>query len=426
MLAASKIVSARSQALPRSRRRTRHALFLAFLASCSSAASLLILKFAPVPFFWIWAAWAAVSFVAIFQVQSDWPRAILLNFGIVACLLAGGEAYLSANEYTSPVYPDGYFKHDDVLGWAPVKGIQTRVTKLGPAGLFHHPREQLYDVTYTIDSNRLRVAPPYRIGESADSVLFFGCSFTFGEGLGDNETLPYQVGVESGGLYRTFNFSFHGYAPNQMLASIEDGIVQRVVDPTPRYAYYIALPNHVWRVAGRVAWGGHAPRYLQDTNGTVYRAGNFEHHNPITLRLGLGRVAGQLKKSAIWRVLSTHDSRITDDDIRLYFAVVRRAQELLKAQYPEIQFRILLWPNQEVPQQRVTYEKMQDGFRRMGIPFDLVADILPGYKTNKSKYLLGPLDTHPNALANRLLAQYILGQITPASRRLSTPLRQSP
>ena len=105
------------------------------------------------------------------------------------------------------------------------------------------------------------------------------------------------------------------------------------------------------------------------------------------------------------------DSRITDDDIRLYFAVVRRSQELLTAQYPGIQFRVLLWPNQNVSQQRATYEKLQDGFRRMGIPVDRVEDILPGYRTDRAQYILGPADHHPNVLADRLLAQHVLSKV---------------
>ena len=149
----------------------------------------------------------------------------------------------------------GFTVHDDVLGWAPAKGIEAHAFKAGPPGLFHGPSGVLFDVDYTIDSSGLRVAPSWRKDDLTGTVLFFGCSFTFGEGLKDNETLPYQVGVQSRGRYRTFNFAFEAYGPNQMLAQIEHGMVQRVVDTTPQYAFYVAIPIHVWRVAGRDAWG---------------------------------------------------------------------------------------------------------------------------------------------------------------------------
>jgi hypothetical protein len=375
-------------------------------------ASLLILKFSPAPFFWLLLTWAAVFFATMFRIHGDWPRAILLNLGILATLLAGIEAYFYTNEYTPTIFSNGFIVPDDVLGWVPAKGIQAHAFKAGPAGLFHGPKGVLFDTNYTIDSNDLRVAPPWRKDDLAGTALFFGCSFTFGEGLKDNETLPYQVGEQSGGRYRTFNFAFDAYGPSQMLAEIEHGIVQRTVDTTPRYAYYIAIPNHVWRVAGRTAWGQHAPRYVLDADGTVHQAGHFENRQSLALRLGLGqRIEGQLNKSAMWRMLSMGDSRITDDDIRLYFAVVRRSKELLEAQYPGIQFRVILWPNQHVSQQRATYEKLRDGFRKMSIPVDLVEDILPGYSVDRSPFILSSADHHPNALADRLLAQQVLHEI---------------
>jgi len=144
----------------------------------------------------------------------------------------------------------------------------------------------------------------------------------------------------------------------------------------------------------------------------VHQEGFFGDRKPLALRLGLGkRIGGQLNKSALWREFSMGDSRITDDDIRLYFAVVRRSQQLLAAEYPGIQFRVLLWPSQNVAQQRATYLKLRDGFRQMGIPLDLVEDVLPGYSTDRSPYVLGPADHHPSALADRLLAHFVVSHI---------------
>jgi hypothetical protein len=393
----------------------RPALLLALLLAVV-AASLLILKIAPAPFFWIGLLWAAGFFGAILLVHGSWPRAILFNLGIVACLLAGTEGYLVTREYTPAIVSNGFYVRDDVLGWAPAKGIHAHAIKALPTGLLHGPAGLLFDVSYTIDSNGLRVAPQYRKDDLAGTVLFFGCSFTFGDGLNDNETLPYQVGSQSGGRYRTFNFGVGGYGPEQMLAAIAHGIVGRVVDTAPRYAYYIALPVHVWRVAGRTSMGLHGPRYVpryvRDEDGKVHQAGNFENLRPLALRLGLNRhVVGQLDKSALWRMFTMGDSRVTDDDVRLYFAIVRRSQELLTAEYPGIQFRVILYPTQQTWQQRAIYEKLREGFGRMGIPVDLVEDILPGYNADQSKFILSAVDTHPNALANRLLAQHVLTKI---------------
>ena len=169
-------------------------------------------------------------------------------------MLAGVEAYLITHEYTPRIFTPGFMVPDDALGWAPAKGMQATAMEAVRSGLFHRPVGKIFDTGYTIDSNGLRIAPPYSNDDLAGSVLFFGCSYTFGVGLNDDETLPYQVGVQSDGRYRTFNFAFVAYGPSQMLAAVETGRVGRVVDTPPRYAYYMAITHHVWRAAGRVGW----------------------------------------------------------------------------------------------------------------------------------------------------------------------------
>jgi len=392
--------------------RVRRPALLLTLSLSVVAASLLILKAAPPPFFWIGLVWVVGLIVAIFLANGSWLRAILFNVALMVSLGTAAEAYLTLHEYTPPIYLTPLYVHDDLLGWAPIKSHQAHAIKANASGLFHHPVGLLFDTTYTIDSNGLRRAPPYRTDDLAGTALFFGCSFTFGEGLKDSETLPFQVGDQSGGGYRTFNFGFQGYSPAQMLAAIEVGMVRRVVDTTPQYAFYVAIPTHVYRVAGRVGRPEHAPRYVLDRYGGVHQEGHFENREDLALARGLGfRIRGELAKSAIWRTLSTHDYSINDDDIRLYFAVVQRAQELLTAQYPDIQFRVILYPAMVGEPDRPIYEKLRDGFRQRGIPVDAVEDILPGYKRDRAAYILSPRDAHPSALANRLLAQYLLIKI---------------
>jgi len=390
--------------------RVHKRLLLVALVCGGAAASALILHAAPTPFFWLWLTWAVVCFVAIGCVSRDWQRSILLFIGLLSCLLACLEVYLSSHEYRPPIYPDGgYILPDSVLGWAPPPGIRARAISRAPDGLFHHSRGTIFDVTYTIDSSGLRVAPPYRKDELAGTILFFGCSFTVGEGLPDNETLPYQTGALSDGRYRTFNFAFHAYGANQMLAAIEHGRVEKIVDGGAQEAFYVAIPDHVWRVAGKVPWGGNAPRYVLAADGSVVQHGVMKDQPTLADRLHLKHGVRQLNKWALWRAISNPEGRITPDDIRLYLAVVERSREDLEAQFPGIRFRILLWPPQDTDaQHRRVYEQMRDGFQRMQIPTYLVQDALPGYSTDREKYILSTVDRHPNALADQILAQYVL------------------
>jgi len=115
----NEIASAAASDVTGAERRPRRLFVLTSIFSSAVAASLLTLKFAPSPFFWLWLAWAAAFLMAIPGVQGSWPRAILFNFAIVAILLASIEAYFVCNDvYLAPTVSDGFYVPDDALDGA--------------------------------------------------------------------------------------------------------------------------------------------------------------------------------------------------------------------------------------------------------------------------------------------------------------------
>ena len=89
--------------------------------------------------------------------------------------------------------------------------------------------------------------------------------------------------------------------------------------------------------------------------------------------------------------------------------VVRRSRDLLSAEYPGIKFHVILWVSWK--EEEALYRELQTGFRHMNIPVHLIEDILPGYTVDSMKYVLGTYDKHPNALANQIIADYVLAKI---------------
>ena len=164
------------------------------LALAALVLSGLCLKALPMPFVWFWLFWAVAFLGLIFCVRGSWPRALLFNAGVAAATLAAAEAYFSFQDKVVTFTPELRVK-DEILGWAPAKGMRTRETQ------FHHGRP-VYDVTQTIDSNGLRISAPAGKAPPDGTVIFFGCSVTYGDGLQDDETLPYQVCTQSRGRWR--------------------------------------------------------------------------------------------------------------------------------------------------------------------------------------------------------------------------------
>jgi hypothetical protein len=378
----------------------RPALFtaggLALLASSAMA-----LKFLPAPFIWIGWGWSFALVACALKSERSATRAVFFNIAVLPVLLAGTETYLTLHVPVRRFYSDGYFLPDDALGTAPARGM------VGHSTEYEHGK-LAYDVAYTIDSDGLRVAPPLNARAAVTSVLFLGCSFTFGEGLQDDQTLPYQVGEQSGGRYAIYNFSFHGYAPNQMLAAIESGRVQQTARIPPRYIVYTALPDHIARVAGKIPYGKHSPRYRLQPDGSVQRAGHFDDDEKQRSRF-TASLAGNLLKSAIYRWIASIQPHTNENDLHLFLALVRQSRDRLKAEYPGADFHVILWRN--FPYEQETYDKMQAGFAQMNIPTHLIENILPGYNANPQQYWITAENAHPNALANRLIARYVVSEI---------------
>jgi hypothetical protein len=376
---------------------------LRFFAICllaGLALSAIALKFLPAPFIWIGWGWSFSLLGGARKIKGPTTRAMVFNVAVLTVLLSGTETYLTFHKPVRRVFSDGYFLPDDDLGTAPARGI------VGHSTEYEHGK-LAYDVTYTIDSDGLRVAPPVTVAAPA-SVLFLGCSFTFGEGLQDDQTLPYQVGEQSGGQFAIYNFGFHGYAPNQMLAAIESGKVPQTVRTPPRYIVYTALPDHIARVAGKIPYGKHSPRYRLQSDGSVKRAGHFDDDEKQRSRFTASLV-GNLLKSAIYRWIASIQPRTNENDLRLFLAIVRESRDRLKAEYPDAKFQVILWRN--FPYEQETYNKMQAGFAQMNIPTHLIENILPDYNANAQQYWLTAENAHPNTLANRLIAHYVVSEI---------------
>ena len=92
---------------------------------------------------------------------------------------------------------DGLFALRPVTGWGPVHAGRYHVEKTDPK-----TGAAIYSADYTIDSNLVRQTLSC---EKGPAVVFFGCSYTFGLGLNDGETLPQAFADSLGRKQRVLN-----------------------------------------------------------------------------------------------------------------------------------------------------------------------------------------------------------------------------
>jgi hypothetical protein len=264
----------------------------------------------------------------------------------------------------------------------------------------HVGEEQIYSVTYGVGPDGLRVTP-----EPADSaqasILFFGCSMTFGSGLEDEDTLPYRVGVRARGLYATHNFALHGYGPHQMLSALEHGFVRdRVVLP-PRYAIYSGAPFHVRRVGG-VWWDPHGPRYLLGSDGGVEFRGRFSENAGRVQKIW-SRLRPRLQSSSLCRELMDRIRFERRENHDLFMAILDASRRRIESEYPGCEFHVIFWDDYG--------GEIHTDLETVGIRVHRMTKIIPGIADESLKYRLHKYDLHPNAETNDLIAKYVVASI---------------
>ena len=382
-------------------------LVSAIIIAISIIGSFLTLLIPKAPYVYIGLIWtAAVLFISL-KSKKGFIKLIGIYLAVIilAFTLFEGYLWLKSNQLyiTDKITPD-YYRVDKFLGYAPKKGIKIFEKK-------YYKDELVFDAKYSFDENGLRISPPFVESDVKGCILFFGCSFTYGQGVNDSETMPYQVGIKSHGKYHIYNFGVKGYGPHQMLSELEHNVVKNIVNSNgSTYAIYQAIPEHINRAAGLAFWDYYGPKYILGKNKEVRYAGNFDDYTVFPKK-----ILKYLNESLIYRNI-LGNARFFDDnkDIDLYEGIVIAAKEIFEKQYPGGEFHIMFWDNISSAgeiSQNLRWMKVLKFFSEKGLNIHLVSKILPDYQNNRSKFRLSPYDSHPSALAHKLIAEYVVQNI---------------
>jgi hypothetical protein len=247
-------------------------------------------------------------------------------------------------------------------------------------------------VTYTIDADGLRKTPV--AGQARRrKVAFFGCSFMFGHGVEDDQTLPYYFVKDSDGASEAFNFAGEGWGPHQMLREIENGFVRRVAG-SPDLAIYEVIPDHLRRVAGRAPWED-GPKYELCPGDEACYSGPY-HSGFYSL------FRRWLDQSWTVKYLDYHFTRLSRaSDIPLFLAVLERTRTLLAES--GTRFLIVLWDQNDLSRTMMRTLRANR--------FDVIAmsSVVP--ESERKEHPLIQLDRHPSPETNQAIARYLWSNV---------------
>ncbi len=373
------------------------------------------------PFFYIGIELCVVFILASWKSKRAFLKSLLITLSLITFTFSMSEAYFAGwlsskverkglhvyrYEGTYVTNSKNYWKTNELLGYAGGKNISVTARK-------YFGDKLIYDITYTNNQYGLRITPhdlnKYPDVKDFTNVVFFGCSFMAGQGVNDDETLPYIFENLSKGSFRAYNFGFHGYGPHQTLRILEAGLLDNVItDKKPVIGVCEILTDHIERTAGKypyVIWDVNGPKYVLDSSGEPKYVGKFGDE----IRLQVIHFLNSLlaKSHTLDQIHLTqnlfHEKR-TPADITLFVKVIEKAKNLFVAKYHG-HFIVLLW---KLPSDR-DFDSVLSQLQKCHIDVITTKEILKVDDPQK-KYLIDH-DGHPNKLANTLIAEYLLANI---------------
>jgi hypothetical protein len=149
--------------------------------------------------------------------------------------------------------------------------------------------ETIWDVRYTTDEYGRRTTTHSENPASSQFAIFFGCSFLFGEGANDNETIPSQFSAAVP-QFRAYNYGVPGYGTQHMLAKLESGTLRDEVKEQSGVVFYLYLEDvHEPRVIGGMqesnSFAAHFPYYHLRRDGKLISLGDFTSGRPVLTNL---------------------------------------------------------------------------------------------------------------------------------------------
>lgn len=347
-------------------------------------------------------SWAArVAFIRIPAIGG-----VALSLGTLLLLLSGQEVVfkvlntLDRDESTPPhvttKYSEHFFLDDPLLG---CRGIPFMTwTQVAT----HQPENTpLYEATYHLDQFGYRVVPQ-DAGPKSEHLATFGCSFTFGEGVEDDETLPAQLACMRPDT-AVYSFAMPGYSTGQAALQIQTGATERIEEPAGA-AVYLFMSDHVNRVLPTLrkirVYTAVYPAFELNARGEPNYLGALGH--VYSRRIALYDAASFLNFSK-WARLE-FPLYIPEKDYDLCVALLDVARREYQVRFPGNEFYVIVDPVCHID---FDFPALERALNRRKLKWLDPKGLFGQQPWKKYHY---PTDGHPTPEAHAMLAEWFWAQ----------------
>lgn len=262
-----------------------------------------------------------------------------------------------------------------------------------------------YKAHYSTDKSGRRIG--FVPEKDNQTFVFLGCSFTFGVGVNNEETFPYQFGKKTG--IRTYNAGIPGASPATFLYQMRNEGVTLLEDiPGENVTVVLTIiPDHVTRLVGTTqlfrtpgTYELHQYFYLEDDK--------LEMRPSFASGPGLEKLFFKsIAQSNFLSVLNFELPVIQDDEYLLFARVIREIQDRMKKHGNVSRFVVALFPFGRGDDK---YDGIKLMLKKLNIDF-------LDYSLVKSAFLLGDsytlkYDGHPSPITYDLFSDFLISDLT--------------
>ena len=307
-----------------------------------------------------------------------------------------------------------YFKHlykapySEATYWEPSANVRDSIlgTALPKDTVISHAYvvndSLIYKRYYHTDEFGRRITPnTFSDSVYNEFVMVTGCSFAFGYGLSQNQTLSYYLDSLTG--HRGYNYAVAGHGTQQTLAILQSRNIQHEISETNGVLIHLFIDDHIPRLIGSrrliKLWARNFPYYY--LNGK-----ELKHDGSFwTGRHLLTRFYRAISQSAFIDLFDIDIPwRISDRHMELFGAVMHESKSAFMQQFPNARMLVVIGPNSKLAS-RATQE-----LDNRGIEFLDLSELLD---KDEKQYKIHWTEAHPNANYYQEVAIAIDGYLQP-------------
>jgi hypothetical protein len=252
----------------------------------------------------------------------------------------------------------------------------------------------IYNVVSSFDELVRRVTHLIKTPSQTHFITLFGCSFTAGKGVNDNETLNYFIAKKSSSFY-PYNYGVNGISINNSLAFAQQPDFFTHIPEKTGLFIYTFIPSHIQRASGiypEFEWMRSSPYFDVTEDNKVVRNGSWWSARPIytaTTKVIYDIFKNNILKGRLFP--SPNDS-----DNEKFCRLARELKDTVEKGKPGSKFVFYLHPFFSGGR-----FDLEPCLNKLGVTF-YRGNVLAG-----GRYVI-PYDGHPNAVANEIIAQDII------------------